>query len=431
MNPTYVNRQKLIKHFKLLEEKEKEREREKDIKLGDRSIVVQEDIIKEDIFDEDLSIDIKAVLPVLEYRVKREENFENYTYKLGQVLEKDRVNTRTHKEIHLCIFNIIESPKVPPFVLYLLNKDASTNILYFPHFTTTNNIMDEARNNIDKIFKDWSNLPQHKGFLETKQNIYIFYEQKYQHVLEKINYNDIWWWGSIYEIVNSRMVLNFPVDKTVSSIFYKNPLLISLFKNNNRLSIPYIGYLGGYYTYITFAAAFGIPKRPPTSNLGPYYYFGDYNSAGRWAIWSYTRKEQIIDNEIITANEYGVYKQGGIARYAFLGHNMKYFLNREEDVEDDSKISQDLAKDNEFYRETLKVRDVAGKWANNHDIAFIDFSKYKKYGARRNNIQFAIRDFYQQVPLSYHYVDTSEFINIKDANEQEQSPYNYKTYNIA
>ena len=229
---------------------------------------------------------------------------------------------------------------------------------------------------------------------------------------------------------------NFSKFHNSKGIFPFNPITLvslSLFENDSRLSIPIVGYMGGYYTYITFAAAFGIPKRAPTSNLGPYYYFGDYYTAGRWAIWSYTRKEKNVNDEIITVNEYGVYKQGGIARYAFFGDKMKYFLNRKDDVEDDSKISQDLAKDNEFYRERLKLRDVAGKWANDHDIAYISSPprfvipqvEYRFY------IQFAIRDFYQQIPLSYHYVNTSEFSDIKGDNEQKEMLYNYKNYNIA
>ena len=421
MNPTYVNRKKLIQHFQLSAQREKktlEPTEEPNIK---------EDTLSSDTYDNSLSIDIKAVLPIIDDISDSTE----YQYKLGQVLNTDRVNTSTKKSINLCIFNILENNKVPPIILYLLHKDPATNTMYFPHFTTNNKIMDEAAENINKIFKDWSSKPKYKGFLETQHNIYIFYEQKYSYVLEKINYIDKWWWGSMFEIINTQKILNFPIDRTVYSVFYKKPLLISLFKNDNRLTIPYISYVGGYYTYIAFLAAFGNPKQLPTSNLGPYYYFGDYHSVGKWAIWSSDRKEKVINDEIITINKYGIYKQGGIARYAIFGEKMKYFLNREDDPEDDSKISQDLAKEKSFFKETIKVRDVSAKWADKHDMAYIgSFLIDGKIKARRFNIQFAIRDYYQQVPLTYHYVDTSEFSAIED-EKQKELPYNYKDYNIA
>ena len=182
MNPTYVNRTELIQHFKLAtqEEEEKEEERNEDIEFGEKSVVVQDDILKDETsetYDTDLSIDIKAVLPVIdEYNTltRSMDYSKNYTYKLAQILDKNRINTQTHKQIHLCIFNIVERPRVPPTILYLLNKDSPTNIMYFPHFTTKNNIMDETTKNINIIFKDWTSKPQHKGFLENKtKSIYI------------------------------------------------------------------------------------------------------------------------------------------------------------------------------------------------------------------------------------------------------------------
>lgn len=428
MNPTYVNRKKLIKHFQLSnKERESERERESSQPL-DNPITLDLPNIK----SRELSIKLKALLPVIEDTSIKTPLTSEYQYKLGEVLDIDRVNTTTKKVINLCIFNIIEGNKVPPFLLYLLHKNHENNTMYFPNFKTENKVIDEASKNINEIFKDWSSKPVYKGFLETKHNIYLFYEVKYEYILEKIDYHDVWWWTSIFEIVNTQKILNFTIDRSVYSVFYKKPMLISLFRNQNRLSTPYIGYMGGYYTYIAFAAAFGVPKQLPISSLGPYYYFNDYHGAGRWAIWSYNRKQMIVNNEDITLNGFGVFKKGGIARYAIFGEKIRYFLNRESDPEDDSKISQELAKEKSFYKETLKVRDVSAKWADNHDMAYIGsfLLDDKNNASRRYTINFVVRDFEQQVPLTYHYVDTTEIAKI-DSEIQKDMPFNYEDYNIA
>ncbi|NDB80313.1 hypothetical protein EB155_10660, partial [archaeon] len=350
-------------------------------------------------------------------------NFDNNSSadSLGEFIVED-FSSGSNRNQYSWASNIIEREKLPPFLLYLLHKNHKNNTMYFPNFKTENKVMDEATKNINEIFKDWSSKPHYKGFLETKHNIYLFYELKYEYILEKIDYHDVWWWTSIFEIVNIQKILNFTIDRTVYSLFYKKPLLISLFKKNNKLSSPVIGYLGGYYTYIAFAAAFGVPKQLPTASLGPYYYFSDYHGAGRWAIWSYNRKQMIVNDEDITLNEFGVFKKGGIARYAFFGDKIRYFLNRESDPEDDSKISQELANEDLFYKETLKVRDVSAKWADNHDMAYIGSFLLDNTGPRRYNINFAIRDFEQQVPLTYHYVDTTEIAKI-DREKQASMPY--------
>ena len=244
---------------------------------------------------------------------------------------------------------LVENSGTTPIILYLLNKNSKTNILYFPHFYTTDNIFNKAIENLDKLFDKWSVQPKLKGYIETNHNIYIFYEQKYPYILEKLEYKDSFWWTALFEIVNIRTILNFSIDRTVYSIFYKNPILISLFDlQNNKLDTPYITYFGSYYTYTAFIAAFGLPKQPPTANLGPYYYFNTYHGAGKWAIWAFSRKSVMINDEYITVNDYGVFKKGGIVRFAIFGDKIKYFLNRENDPEDQSVISQEAAKYVEF-----------------------------------------------------------------------------------
>ena len=445
MNPSYINRKKIIQKFNLtsfndpnIKSIEKTDYDKNDSYENDS---YENDSYKNDSYENDsyenesLSENIKCLLPDIDnynINVNTPDEYSKYTYKLSQIINTDKFNNKSNKLIHICIFNIIESPKAPPFILYLLSKDRKENTMYFPHFTTSNNVMDETNIKINLIFSEWNEKPVYKGFLETNNNVYLFYENKYQYIISRKDMSDLWWWASMFEIVNTRKVLNFSVNRTVYSIFYKKPLLISIFHKENKIVTPYIGFVGGYYTYISFIAAFGIPKQSPTNNLGPYYYFSDYHGAGRWAIWSQDRKEKNIDGNIITIDKYGVFKKGGIARFAIFGDNLKYFLNRDNDEDDDSIISQKLAKEKDFYKDTLKVRDVAGKWAEKYDIAYIGsfLTKTQQFKSRRYNIQFAARDFYQQIPLTYHYINTSKFSKILDDDAQKSLPFNYTDYNI-
>ena len=113
---------------------------------------------------------------------------------------------------------------------------------------------------------------------------------------------------------------------------------------------------------------------------------------------------------------------------------MKYFLNNDDDPDDPSEISQQLSKEKDFYKQTLKLRDSNAEWVNNHDIAYIGSSVIKSIVRgqeikRKYNIQFAIKDYYQQFPLSYHYINTDIFsvINGEDAINK---PFNYTSYVI-
>ena len=434
MNPSVVNRKEIMSRFKLDSPKivpELVSQDEVNAPNDDGSIFHK---VGERLHN--LSPAISINLPAI--MSKNTENGDsNYIYYLDQVLNNSKPQFISGKQIHLCVFKIVYRPRVPPFLLYLLSKDSKTNIMYFPHFLTEKKIFEEAQNKLNKIYQDFSDTPEYKGYIETDHNIYLFYERDV-HSVEELRYGvkkkeEKWWWITIFEIVNTQKALNFLIDRTVYSIFFKNRLLISLYNTTQeKINTPYITYFGGYANYIAFIASFGLPKQNPTSNLGPYYYFYTYHGAGRRAIWTQSRKETEINGEVITRDEYGVHKRGGIVRFILFGTKVKYFLNRVTDIEDDSVISQELAKTEPFTKSTLKLRDVNGKWAVNHDLAYIGaaFIKSEKYKDRKLAIQWAARDFYQQIPLTYHYVDTKEFSNIKDEQTRRVLPYEYEDYNI-
>ena len=260
-----------------------------------------------------------------------------------------------------------------------------------------------------------------------------FFEVDYKYIIHKLKYKDIWWWTSIFEIINIKTILNFNINSTVYNIFKQYPLLLSLFDNkNNIIDTPSIGFFGGYYTYISFIAAFGLRKVSPEAYLGPYYYLSPYKAAGRYAIWNSFRKPETVNNKLITVDDTGRYNLGGIVRVIMFTNKMKFLLNRPTDPDDDSDISIDLAKKVPFIKSTMKIRDVDGKWANNFNSVYVGSTKIKseKYDDRILKVEIGLRDYNQQIPLTYHYIDTSQFDKVVDPDARRALPFTYTNYDI-
>ena len=442
MNPSKINRDKILKKISL---DKKESKKTEDVNASKLSFKT-EDNININYIDNNidrfngnkLDINTKSLLPSTS-----SINIEKITYKLDLVLNREVENLKSDKLVHISIFTIVKESNKWPFILYLLNKDSSNNFLYFPHFKSDSNIDKKSEFYLKEIFRNNTNINNIacKGYIEDNNNLYIFYQVDLNYLLIEQKREDLWWWVSIFEIVNTNQILNFDIDSSVFNIFYKNPLLISLFDDqNNKIQTPYIGYYGSYYTYVSFISIFGLPKQEPDNILGPYYYFYTYKGAGRGAIWSQTRKKTIINEEEITRDEFGLYKRGGIVRFIIFNKSIKYLINRETDQDDNSQITKDIlnSKDKEreslrnFIKSTIKVRDVDGKWADKYDLAYIGslFIKSEKYKDRKLDIQFAIKDYNQQFALSYHYIDTGEFTNVKNDTDRKNLPYEYNNYNI-
>jgi len=454
MNPSVINKKKIIDKFKLEKINKNTLNKEytnieddiKDDMKHDMKYDIEDLTNKLDKLDsksnsksikiiEKIPLSILARLPSLikfNNKINSEAMSKDYNYYIKNIININRPKIKSNKLIHICIYNIVIKPNISPFILFLLYKEKS---LYFPHLKTDNDVLEAVDLKINNIYENYTTKPIYIGFKETSNNIYVFYQTEDQYKLEYLHKDNNWWWCTISEIVNNKKILTFDIDRSVYSIFYKQPLFAVLFNNNNQKTIINRSlYFGAYENYISFIANLGLPKESPTSNLGPYYYFYNYYGAGRRAIWTQSRTEEIHNDEIITRNEYGVQKRGGIVRFLVFGNNTKFFLNRKDDVEDDSEISKKMAKDIPFIKETLKMRDVDGKWAVDFDMAYIGSAyvnkKHDKHKFRRLTAQWAVRDYYQYFPLSYHYVNTDEFTKIKSKEDAINAPYEFKSYDI-
>lgn len=440
MNPSVINREKIITKFNLKESSEKISDTLKTLETSQKAIKTDN---SENYYSEisvpfqnfsnyknSISLNILSCLPS---PIIYDKNCCNDSIYNTNVLNSKLPIFKSEKTIQICIYKIVNRKFIAPFLLILLYKNSNYKCI-FPNFKTSEEVSTAVDSKLDIIYQNLKTKPEYIGYRETQHNIYLFYKDTNEYNLTNISKNDKWWWTTIFEIINDKKILNFNIDRSVYSIFYKEPILTSLFnKKNNKYSSGNVLYFGAYENYISFIASLGLPKESPTSNLGPYYYFYTYIGAGRRAIWTQSRKKEEYNGKLITRNEYGVHKRGGLVRFILFGNTPKYFLNREDDLEDKSDISQEFAKESEFIKETLKIRDVDANWVINHNIAYIG-STYininKKYKPRRLYAQWAAKDYYQYTSLSYHYINTDIFSNVKDKEEALSAPYELTNYDI-
>lgn len=344
------------------------------------------------------------------------------SYKGTHILDNTEPTLRKGNNITIVFYNIIKSNYLP-FLLFGLFKNKEDTMI-FPNIEYNGGVPSEVViEELKKVFNQWNNAKFiYKGFLREGNNVYIWIEgtltENYK--ILKGSQNDDWWFSMISEIVNNKKILYFPVDNSIINLFVNHPELCYLIDDLGvSLEIPNFAYYGEYYKRIAYAAALGQHKEEPQSAFGPYYYFNSYPRAMRYAIWTTNYKPKYIDGELIT-DQKGKYTKGGIVRFAiFMGkHNM--LLNRDSDPDDDSRFTKILIKKDPSWKESAKTRDSDGKWIKNYDSIGIGNRKYISVNSGESKIlynQQVIKNYNQQFPLTYYYIDTNQntedLLNIK------------------
>ena len=338
----------------------------------------------------------------------------NVTYKGTDILNINEPVLKVGDNITLVIYRKITN-KDFPFLLFCFLK--TKDILDFPHIEYKGGIPSSISiETVKNIFIEWSELiSEYKGYIDTNSKTYIFIECKLSTDYKIFNtkYSSDWWFGLVSEIVNYKKVLQFPINKLVTDLFLENPALCYL---NNSLGdiieVPNVAYYGGYYKRIAYAAALGQRKEGPLTAFGPYYYFNSYERAMRYAIWTVDFNPMEIDGKFITDKDAGKFNRGGIVRFAIFSGKHTMLLNRESDPDDDSKITKDLLKENPtWFKDSLKTRDSDAKWIKNYDSIGLGNRTYFSEKSKKNKIfynQQIIKNYEQQFPLAYYYIDTNQ-----------------------
>jgi hypothetical protein len=330
--------------------------------------------------------------------------------------EKGLQTVKKHyKSIFFCIYRIVGSENKDKFIQYLLYKYAKkqNDRCSFP-FVKYN-----AKKGVEQQLKDFMSQTLQiskimgwnmKGFIESKDNIFVFVKLQsslgeFSNQKNEKKRDDKLWWVLIDEICNHRKILNFPIDKMVTSLFLHNPLIIYLRDTEGRNKpIPRALFYGNAAQMIPFNFVFGPKQEDVNANYGPYYYLGSYKKAIRYGAWSpYYEKEKKRGELITDVN--GKWDRGGIVRYAvYLGGGLKVLLNHPLDANTYTPEANFIHKILPF---KAKIVDPLGMWARKYSSLY--YGKIKipdiKEGMWRAAPGWVTRDFNQQIPLTFHFID--------------------------
>jgi hypothetical protein len=229
--------------------------------------------------------------------------------------------------------------------------------------------------------------------------------------------NDQWWWVTMSEMINYGHVCDFPMHPSIPNMFFHNTELILLkTPKGKHIECPGIGYVGSHYNKLVFKAVFGTTKATIWANLGPFYYFNTYQVAFKFAGWPWL-SSQLKDFkkwESLSgfSDKEGKHVRGGIMRCVRFTGKPKVFLNKKTDKEQDltdldKKIMEDpntseLRKKN--IKNTLRLRDNAGEWAQEYDSAYVGRLKQLSDWPPASPI-LVDKGFFQSLPLSWHTID--------------------------
>jgi len=340
----------------------------------------------------------------------------NYRGNFRTVDDFDGVELDKYNAVYVCAYNVNTDGKAP-FLRYLLTDHIGCDEkIEFPIVPMLSTIQDMntcvahaylclvgllMSNGEDK------NMDQitFTGYYTFNRCMYLFYDITKSDIQVCDMYrSNRSWLALIDEIVNHKHLCNIPIDESVVELFLANEELCFLAdKNNKRFEIPITGFAPKPESRLVFTYTFGEPARDNNSIFGPFSYFSDFfTSFSKCDVTEpfMRSKNNNIDGDFRT--------KPGLIRFAlFLGAN-KVIENCPNDPGDESEIKQqrlvDDRLDTKLEQLTMRISDHDGKWAHNYDSVYLGPVELDDETYFHCNL-LAIKDYNQQIPLSYHYVD--------------------------
>lgn len=334
-------------------------------------------------------------------------------------------------KINLCVYTINTSGKYP-FLQYLV-IDNSYNTLVFPELPvfsvlSADDLQTFSIAYLSGILKIKNSDLFHSntefdGFYEFNQNLYLFFDiTKCSINMDSTSLSTEPKFALLDELVNHKNVCNIAVDTEISRLFISNTNMNHLYNENHEpYEIPIVGYVGKSTTaQVMFVSVFGESAKSKSACLGSYFYFTEFNNAVRDGGWSPNYKPRYLFDKLITDNDHGRYSRGGIVRFALFTGYTKHIDNNPNDPNDESYIKQtrinDPSLNNRYEVLTLKITDHDGIWTKTYDSAYL--GNVELYDGRffEDTPLLAIKEYCQQTPLSYHFINKHTLGDKFDAN---------------
>lgn len=293
---------------------------------------------------------------------------------------------KTYK-VNICAFEVNNEYKYP-FLKYLLSKPKTSNQCYFPSFSIiSEDIITKATSLIKQILDNVSERADSllfSGFKTSNNNIYIFFDCTTCNIKQP---ELLWsatniWFAIMDEIVNTKTICNVLIDECVTQLFVENNDLCYLQnRKDENYILPVIAYVSRHEPKLHFTFVFGVSKSLNKNILGDYYYFTNYKN-------SFHTTTQMKVNEDLSES---LFKRG-IVRFALFMEKTKRIENTTGNPLDDETLLADIS-------------DHDGTWATDYDSAYIGNPLSDDM---KDTPIIVVRDYEQQVPLSYHYTQNIE-----------------------
>jgi hypothetical protein len=337
----------------------------------------------------------------------------DYLYKgediLNKTYEDDLIN---YNSVFICPYTVNNMSKFP-FLQFLLIKNMfELEFIEIPIFekkdpddflnfskTILFNLLLFSDNRNDT--NDTNDI-DFKGYYEYNNNLYLFFDI----TKCELNINDIYlsnslWLALVDEILNHRHLCNIKINKSITNFFTNNDAFCFLLnKENNSYEIPITGFVEKEEKKLNFTYIFGESRSDINSILGPFYYFTNFYEAFK------IRYEKDEKEEVKIS-------KNGLVRFALFSGTTKYIENHPNDKIDDSQVKQDRLKDTtldqNMERLTMRITDYDGKWSKEkYDSVYLGNIELDN-GTLFNKAMIVLKDYEQQTPLSYHYIDKKSY----------------------
>jgi len=302
----------------------------------------------------------------------------------------------TFDKVYIGAYKINNKSKIP-FLNFLLHKKKGQDVLELPEINMFKNFNLTELINYSKIFLfGLCMLDDLNKFIETscfngfdlfENNLYLFFDITNCEIdVNDIYSNNSLWFGIIDEIVNHQKICNIKIHDNIKNLFTFNEDLCFLTDENNECyEIPIIGFSASSKSKAHFKYVFGESMQNKNAILGPYYYFTDFKN-----IFKDDKNECII-------------------RFALFTGNVKYIENILNDPIDNSDIKkqrlQDSNLDQNIERLTMRISDHDGLWSKTFDSVYLGHTELDNGEYLKNTPIIVIKEYEQQIPLSYHYIN--------------------------
>lgn len=322
--------------------------------------------------------------------MENEDKQISYDYIVNSgLMEKDfgTIESVDFENIYICAYHINTSARCP-FLRYMLCPESETGELNFQKVDMRwrYNLLSCTTMFLSGLLNKESSAISFKGFYEFAGSLYLFFDVSNIDIdcIDDIYAQSEIRFGLLDEIVNYGHICGIMVAKSLTRFFTQNDSLLFLYEksSNAPYEVPQVAFVGkSTENKLKFVSIFGESAQNKEAILGPYYYFTNFENAMK--------------------------ESNGIVRFAVFTGQTKHLENLSDDPCDDSVIKAHLVRDCRDKVEimTCRISDHDGLWTRTYDSVYLANMEMDDGTLLPNTPMLVVKEYNQQVPLSYHYVN--------------------------